>query len=47
MLEESSELRSVDERELQAVVGGIRKVIGWPLPVPMYGVVVPKDNFLS
>jgi predicted ribosomally synthesized peptide with nif11-like leader len=44
MLEEGSELRTVDERELQAVMGGIKKVIGWPIPVPLYGVVFPKDD---
>jgi predicted ribosomally synthesized peptide with nif11-like leader len=49
MLEESSELRSVDEQELQAVAGGIAKVIGWPgfHPMPLYGVVPPKDRLLD
>jgi predicted ribosomally synthesized peptide with nif11-like leader len=49
ILEENSELRSVDERELQAVVGGISKVIGWPgfHPLPLYGVVPPKDRLID
>jgi predicted ribosomally synthesized peptide with nif11-like leader len=46
MLEADSsnqELQSLNDRELEAVVGGIRSIIGRPGLMPMYGVVPPTE----
>jgi predicted ribosomally synthesized peptide with nif11-like leader len=47
MLEESSSeqgFQSLDERELAAVVGGIRGFIKFPGVLPLYGVVPPSEE---
>jgi predicted ribosomally synthesized peptide with nif11-like leader len=46
MLEADSamqEFQSLNDRELEAVVGGIRSIIGRPGLMPMYGVVPPTE----
>lgn len=39
-------LKNLDEKELEAVVGGVKSVIGikWPIAIAHYGVVWPKDD---
>jgi predicted ribosomally synthesized peptide with nif11-like leader len=47
MLEKSHSeqgFQSLDERELEAVVGGIRGMIRFPGPLPLYGVVPPSEE---
>jgi predicted ribosomally synthesized peptide with nif11-like leader len=46
MLEADSamqEFQSLNDRELEAVVGGIRSIIGRPGLMPLYGVVPPTE----
>ncbi len=46
MLEADSamqEFQSLNDRELEAVVGGIRSILGRPGLMPMYGVVPPTE----
>jgi predicted ribosomally synthesized peptide with nif11-like leader len=47
MLEADSsnqEFQSLNDRELEAVVGGIRSIIGRPGIMPLYGVVPPTEK---
>jgi predicted ribosomally synthesized peptide with nif11-like leader len=43
---DSQEMQSVDERELEAIVGGIKGFIGKPIIRPLYGVITPPSEFL-
>jgi predicted ribosomally synthesized peptide with nif11-like leader len=42
-----SELRDLDEQELEAVFGGITSILRFPFPVLLYGVVISRFRFLS
>jgi predicted ribosomally synthesized peptide with nif11-like leader len=42
-----SELRDLDEQELEAVFGGITSVLKFPYLVLMYGVVISRFRFLE
>ena len=51
------ELQNLDEKELEAVMGGASSIIGlplpfpypkpipFPIPIPMYGVILPHDLY--
>ena len=43
--QEDGELTDLDERELEAVFGGLKKYVSWPPIMQMYGVIWPPDDW--